>query len=273
MVPGMDSARLTLARLPLLYCAINAFCVTFAIAAFIPFSEMEKSDLLPSLIFMSITGLTFGILAKYRSNYSVSFSLWATVYAACMLAIIFGGAMALAFSDVAGLHEIRLWILAFYLLSIIAPFAFGIFSRLRTKREARLKNEKEWRAEFGRSVDFDGLVIKSSDDEEAMQPGAMRSVIFSVIILVANVPIFFDAYLESRNKMILIVLPVLVGIIAYFGAKKVGPRVANLLLLRQYEKQTGRLFVNADYEKIQELRRTFFLSRWLMKDYRRAAGQ
>lgn len=89
--------------------------------------------------------------------------------------------------------------------------------------------------------------------------------------MVVNIPLFFDIYFGSRNNLIFIVMPVMIGMFAYFGFKIIGPRIAKLCVLRQYEKQTGRCFVNTDYEKIQELRRTFFLSRWLMKDYRPAA--
>lgn len=49
--------------------------------------------------------------------------------------------------------------------------------------------------------------------------------------------------------------------------KQFGPAFLRLLLVRRLEKEAGRPFVNADYEQIQELRRTFFLSRWLMRDY------
>jgi hypothetical protein len=63
-----------------------------------------------------------------------------------------------------------------------------------------------------------------------------------------------------------------IAVFSYMNVKVVGPKIACLYLLRKYEKQTGRRFVNADYEKIQDLRRRFFLSRWLMKDYRAVTG-
>lgn len=88
-----------------------------------------------------------------------------------------------------------------------------------------------------------------------------------------NVPLLFQIYTGSKNNAIFLAVPLLVGAFAYLSLKVLGPKIANLYVLRQYEKQTSRRFVNADYEKIQELRRTFFLSRWLMKDYRPAAKQ
>jgi hypothetical protein len=54
---------------------------------------------------------------------------------------------------------------------------------------------------------------------------------------------------------------------AYINIKTSGPQLAILYVLLKHEIKTKRRFVNADYEEIQNLRRTFFLSRWLMKDY------
>ncbi len=99
------------------------------------------------------------------------------------------------------------------------------------------------------------------------------AAIWSTAAMGANIPILFQIYTGARNNVIFLAVPLIIGVFAYLSIKTLGPKIACLWLLRKYEKQTGRCFVNADYEKIQELRRTFFLSRWLMKDYRPASDR
>jgi hypothetical protein len=83
-----------------------------------------------------------------------------------------------------------------------------------------------------------------------------------------NIPLLFQIYGGGRNNAIFLAVPLMTVTFTYINLKIFGPGLTRIFLLRKIEKEQGYRFQNADYEKIQELRRGFFLSRWLMKDYR-----
>ena len=59
-----------------------------------------------------------------------------------------------------------------------------------------------------------------------------------------------------------------IGCASYINIAVMGPMLMRIVFLRKLEKEQGYRFANADYERIQELRRHFRFARWLMKDYR-----
>lgn len=77
----------------------------------------------------------------------------------------------------------------------------------------------------------------------------------------------FQIYTGNRQNAIFL-SPLSTLAMSYMVFKTIGPAHVRIFLLRKIEKEQGFRFQNADYEKIQELRRGFFLAKWLMKDYR-----
>ncbi|QCP47996.1 hypothetical protein FAZ95_01635 [Trinickia violacea] len=190
-------------------------------------------------------------------------------YFVVVFLIFLGGAGAIVLAEVVRAREYRFFALGAYLASVILPLLFGVLRQFAKLGAFRANRERDWMVSLSRCVDFDRYIITPGKYNESGGRD-MGAVIFSTGAMVTNIPILFQIYTGSRDNVIFVALPVFVGVLSYLNVKVIGPQIASLLLLRKYEKQTGRHFVNADYEKIQDLRRTFFLSRWLMKDYRPA---
>ncbi len=216
-----------------------------------------------SLLVVSIgIGLLLGMLIKYR----VKFSLWLAVYMIFIFPVWAGSAIIIILANMLGGN--RSLVVCAYLASILLPLLVSLLSSLWKANfldERRLRKGVE---RFWGEVKFEKSIIYSIGKNAKKNTGSLSSLIGSMGIVVVNVPLLFKVYTGSRDNVIFLLVPLMIGTFAYLGAKSVGPYLANLYLLRRYEKQTGRRFVNADYEKFQALRRTFFLSRWLMKDYR-----
>ena len=251
------------------------FC-NFIGALFLWISMFPKEDWGKNFLLLIGTAFLFGCIAggwiKYRSRFSVAFSLILISYFLIIFPVVLIGSGALVFADIAGIPEIRVEILLIYLISITFPLAFGMICHFKKLSALRSNNLNSWREAFP-GVDFEKYTIIPDESGGEADTDNVRATMWATGAMAVNIPLFFESYFGSKNNLIFIIMPVMIGMFTYYGFKKVGPLMVKLYILRQYEKQTNRRFINADYEKIQELRRTFFLSRWLMKDYRRTAGQ
>ncbi|WP_439893256.1 hypothetical protein ACS7SF_25550 (plasmid) [Ralstonia sp. 25C] len=226
-----------------------------------------KDGLLEFVISMTAIGLIFGFWVKYRSDFSIRSYFLSLLYLFPLFIFLFGP-ISLLVADKIGAKEIRIPILILYLMTIITSVAFGVLIHLKKINAVRHRDEEKWKKKIMIGVDFENYVIdpvKSSGNESHNLLTAV-GLIFIVVITILK--LFGNIY-----DSIFIMMPMVMFFSIYYGLKSGGSTLAKLCSLRQYEKQTNRRFINADYEKIQELRRTFFLSRWLMKDYRPAARQ
>ncbi|WP_439893257.1 hypothetical protein ACS7SF_25555 (plasmid) [Ralstonia sp. 25C] len=224
-------------------------------------------------LFSAATGLALGIWVKYRTEFSVKFSLNLAYYFLFIGPIIFGATCSILASDISGAGDSAEIFVVLYLASIISPFAFSLSRSLAEIRNLRKIGRDDWKAPYRKFVDFNSYRIQPTPGNGDGDSDKLKSAGWVAGSLAVNIPLLFQIFTGSKNNVMLIAMPMIVGVFAYLSLKKIGPGIATLYTLRQYEKQTNRRFINADYEKIQELRRTFFLSRWLMKDYCPAASQ
>lgn len=152
----------------------------------------------------------------------------------------------------------------------IAASVLGGMYREALRLELRKKGSPPpWKAKLAEYVDYSKHRIIPNKTNSIRTDGDSWTRYGPLIIMAgpANFSLFFEYFGGGRNNGIFLVAPLLAGVFSYLNLKKFGPAFLRLLLVRSLEKEAGRPFVNADYEQIQELRRTFFLSRWLMKDY------
>jgi hypothetical protein len=120
---------------------------------------------------------------------------------------------------------------------------------------------------FSKQIDQSGRKFKPSLGEGSSTSGSVTSSFAILAIGVTNIPLMFELFTSSRNNVMFLAAPVLLGTCIYVNITSAGPQLLNCILIRKIEKHQGFRFINADFEKIQELRRSFFLARWLMKDY------
>src|SRR5579863_312008 len=272
MLTTIDAMRTVLPKSPMILGGINAICLSLPIGIAFNFRQMSGSNVLMLFGVTLLIGLSVGWLIKYRVEFSIKFTLLFIFYFMLLFPFLMGGAGAIIFAEISGERINKFLILFLYLSSIVLPLAFGVSSYIG-KLKAPSKSDREWMSKLKRCVDFDKYVIEPRKFQIPQKTNGLSAAIWSTGAMVTNVPILFQLYTGSRYNAIFLAMPLIIGGFAFLSVKMLGPQIACLWLLRKYEKQTGRCFVNADYEKIQELRRTFFLSRWLMKDYRLASDR
>ena len=214
-------------------------------------------------------GLGVGLFLKYRSVFEINTALILFICIFFALELMFSGGAAAAAVSIAGQPELRWYAFTTNVFCMIISLTAGMYAEARILGYRDSDSSSPWQKNIERHVDFSKyqiLVVLSQSSAEAEK--RLQSVRFSVIAVgAANIPLLFQIYLGGSDNAIFLVVPVLTGTLAYINFKNFGPGLLRLLLLKKIEKIHGRRFNNADLEQIQELRRTFFLSRWLMKDY------
>ena len=144
----------------------------------------------------------------------------------------------------------------------------GMFQESKAIGWWRANTPDQWKKKINEYIDYSTFQINPSFTSNATENSTeIRSPIWIVAIGSANIPLFFEYFAGRKNDAIFLAVLLLTGVFAYVNLKYWGPSFARLLLLRKIEKSIGRRFINADLEQIQELRRGFFLARWLMKDF------
>jgi hypothetical protein len=265
LLTTIDSARMTFPKLPLVFGFGHALVMIFIW----PFIGINISDeFLPSAIIGLAIGLIMGIFLKYRAKFSVKLALVSSIYLVILLSYLSGFSGLVAAIKIAGINRNKGMLFFIYFLFIAIPFVFGILNHL-VKLKFFGKNSSDWMNAMKEVVDFEKYIIYPSKFTQQSSATNLSAAVWSASAMAANIPLLFQFFTGDRNNVIFFVIPIFIGVFAYLNVKTFGPQIASLYLLRRYEKQTHRHFINADYEKIQELRRTFFLSRWLMKDYRK----
>ena len=217
---------------------------------------------------MGAVGFVWGYYHQYRSACG-------TTHAVLNILIIFfivelaalGSTIALVVW-VARAPELRPLAVPTAALTLAISIYFGM------QREAR--NLKWWgmhtvahaKEKFAKQINFTDRTFKALPLEKIDDNSAWKTHGFMIAcISTTNIPLIFQIFTGDRNSVIFFALPLLLGTIVYLNVKTFGRVLFNLILLRRLENSLGYRFINADYEQIQDLRRTFFLSRWLMKDY------
>jgi hypothetical protein len=273
MLASFDIVRPIIAKAPLIFMWLNSFFLTMSAGVIFKLGMVKGMGIILVAIVTAIVGLVLGVLVKYRVDFSVKYSSSAIFYFFLVCPILFGGSFSLIFSEIAGAQDKQFVVLCFYLLSIVAPILFGVLDYLNKFKFRGGTQCGPWVKSLNGCVDFEKFIITPGELKNSVKSKSLSTVIWTVAPAVTNIPLLFQIYTGSRNNAAFLAMPLRIGGFAYFSIKTLGPQIACLYLLRKYEKQTGRCFVNADYEKIQALRRTFFLSRWLMKDYRPASSR
>lgn len=268
MLLSIETARSSLPNSLIAYSAgsLVSACLFF----FSVFGDIKNINI--NLLFLSIFfGFLGFILAchyVYRSNWGSANALVGLIYLLLVSEIMLVGGAASLTVFLAGRAELRLLAVITTCITLIVSIFFGM---QRSAGKVKLWNAdilQLARDRFSKNINYSDKKFTPYpivNIENQSNIGLYGYLIIGVGI--TNIPLLFKVFTGEQSNAIFIAFPVLLGVFVYLNVKTIGGGVLNILLLRKLEKSLGYCFINADYEQIQELRRTFFLSRWLMKDY------
>ena len=230
----------------------------------------QANDLIVIVIAMTVIGFFIGLYLTYQTAFNSNYGMAVFFYWLFSFDIFcFGGAVAIA-AKISGRPDLK-WMLFFsYVLTILVTLAGGMYNEAKSLKLKRTDKVDEWKEKLKKHVDFNNQLVKPSltvDQRSLVDGNSASSSIWIGAAASVNIPLLFEAYGDGKYNAIFVVVPSMIGLFSYLHLTLIGPALVRLLLLRKLEKSLGYRFINADYEQIQDLRRTFFLSRWLMKDY------
>jgi hypothetical protein len=213
----------------------------------------------------AVLGLAQGLYIMFRAKFTSLCSIVVPMYMILTVEIIFFGSGAALAMLLAGRIDLRWFAFNTNVVCVLLALFSGMF--VGAERLGLFKREDRWRGEIEKFLDYSKHTVmpvlttnpSKMSYNDAIWIGAIGTV---------NIPLLFQIYGGGRDNAIFLAAPLAILASSYMNFKTFGPGLTRIFLLRKIEKEQGYRFQNADYEKIQELRRGFFLSRLLMKDYR-----
>lgn len=243
--------------------------IVLAVFLFTLFKDhLSTNDIFLIIASGGCIGFLSGIYYTYRSDCGVIASLSYLMYVVLAMEYIFCSGVATAAMQFAGRPDLKWFAVLANSLSMTITLVGGIYLEARRLKLCNTSASSFWRDKLGEYI---------HNPSHKLQPESILSVEsdnnrmkFSIPIIAVgstNIPLLFELIVGGRMNAIFFAMPLLACTFAYINIKGFGPSMLRMILLRRLEKSVGYRFINSDLEQIQELRRTFFLSRWLMKDY------
>ncbi len=243
--------------------------MVLAIFLFALFKEALSTNIILLLIAAcACIGAIVGAYYTFRSNCGVTASLYYLLYVLVAMEYIFCSGSAATAVQIVGRPDLN-WLAVFASsLSMTITLFGGVYLEAKKFKLFNASPDLLGREELEKYIDYPSRRIKP-ESITSIQPGSStwKSPILIVAVGAASIPLFFELFGGGRFNAIFLAMPLLTCTFAYMNMKSLGPSLLRLVLLSKLEKSVGYRFINSDLEQIQELRRTFFLSRWLMKDY------
>jgi MFS family permease len=230
--------------------------------------NISTYEILMAMAAAACIGFAMGMYLTFRSTFNSAYGMCMFFYLTIIIELMLAGGAAAAATWQAGRSEIRC--LAFFTnaLCIVLALLGGAFREAKALEWWRADSEGQWRKRIEKYINYQTHQVHPElTSNPTDQAGVFKSPMTVVAIGAANIPLIFELYGGGRSNAIFIAALLLTATFSYVNIKTIGPGFVRLLLLRKIEQSMTSRFVNADLEKIQELRRGFFLSRWLMRDY------
>ncbi|RQV80235.1 hypothetical protein [Burkholderia anthina] len=266
MFPDLERARPLLCHAPLCLGPGSSMIFGFCLYAIAKANGIAFQIMSWPMLAILVAGMAAGYQIKYRSTLSVRFLAAFTVYIVAVFGLLMGTAMLSVWSFIEKPASTKPYLLFVFLYhaAVLASLAFPFALKLRElkRHPGRRFRNNEYLADI-RSFTIDPNCGKTVPTNR-LAP--------ATIALTVNLPIALNTYIGESSGAILIVTSLYTLTFSYVTAVSIGPRVAYLYELYRYERQTGRRFINQEYEKVQALHRTFLLCRLSAKlaSFRRA---
>ncbi len=272
MLPSIESSRKTLSGAWWFMCVLTAM---MSVLFFLPLSLIVN---IPTPLLLAIlggcicVGLAMGIFVNFRSRFGTSSALWGFIYLVVVLEVMLSGGAVMLLTLI--VDHPSAFFLAFVTnaLAMLLSMLGGMLQTAKSFGMWNKETRENWRNIFNRYINYEKRQVnplyKTNIKDEDDKGKRLMSSFWIVAVGTTNIPLLFEIYGGGRQNAIFLAAPMLMIAFAYVNLKAFGPTLMRILLLRKLEKEKGYRFQNADYEQIQELRRGFFLAKWLMKDYR-----
>jgi hypothetical protein len=213
----------------------------------------------------AVLGLVLGLYVKFRAEFSPVYSIVAQHYFIVSLGILIGGSCVALAMMIGGRPDLR-WF-AFIANAACIALTF-VASILLTSRDMGVwDGTNNWRQNIEKYIDYTKRQVSPKLTSDTVNYKKVQHPYLIIGAGIGTIPLLFQIYTGNRQNAIFL-SPLSTLAMSYMAFKTFGPAHVRIFLLRKIEKEQGFRFQNADYEKIQELRRGFFLAKWLMKDYR-----
>ncbi len=267
MLYSIRNAPFIISKSSLIYSSANA--LFFAIFFLVMYCDNPKNVPGKTLLILAFLGVVIGLIQglyiTYRSYFALHHSFIMSLHFTILIEILMiGSTVAFAFRLV-GSPEFRWFAFNTNLVCVILTLLIGMY--LESVRLEVWRKTNRWREEIEKYIDY---AKRQVDPALTTKPHKMdyRDIFWLAVPLTANIPLLFELYGGGKVNAVFFAAPLGIITFSYINLKTFGPGLTRLLLLRKIEKEVGYRFQNADYEEIQEMRRGFFLAKWLMKDYR-----
>lgn len=230
--------------------------------------QLPTVQMLLATVVAALIGLMLGSFLTYRSTFDSSYGVGVFVYWIILMELLAAGGAAALAAQVGGRPDLLWFAFVANAFCMVLSLLGGMYREAKALGWRLGDVSHPWRESLEKYIDYSKSQVRPELTNGATdQTSVIKSPMWIVAVGATNIPLLFELFAGGRNNAIFLVVPVLTGTLAYVNVKTIGPGLVRLLLLRKLEKAAGRRFVNADIEQIQDLRRGFFLSRWLMKDF------
>jgi hypothetical protein len=266
MLLTIERARYVLSKFWVLVAACNA--MLFAVFLFPMFNGVIPTDtLLVVMGIAAIIGLFVGIYLMYRSTFNSTYGLGVFLYATTLFEFMLGGGAAVLAVQIADRPDLRGLAVFTNVICILIPLLGGIYREAKALGWRPGSTVHGWQKQIEKYIDRSNHQVRPALTTADFDSSTMTASLAMVAAGAVNIPLLLELFGGERFSAVYFAAPLIMGTVAYINVTNLGPGIARLFMLRKLEKTAGRRFINADLEQIQELRRSFFLSRWLMKDY------
>ena len=270
MLFSIDTARRILSKLFLVFPGGNV------IGLWLFLGSMYGNDATASRLHLTLCATAFlgglgvwhAFIMTYRSGFGSRQTLWTQVYFFSVIGLLLSSSGWMLALTLAGRPELHWIAVAANTLCVSLALLSGMYLDARRMGWRRARITGGWRAEIEKHIDYTAHQVFTSLTAQKPPRYKFKHPFWIVAIGGANIPLLFELYGGGRPNAILFAAPLVTVTVIYTNVATFGPTLLRILLLRRLEKEVGYRFQNADYEQIQELRRGFFLAKWLMKDYR-----
>ncbi len=269
MLLTLDSARHVLSKLGLIVAGTNALGLAMLM---LPLFGGEVSTTFVILIMTvgTLVGFFVGSYAKFRSELNSTYGLYGFLYAFFVLQVMFTGGSAVLFVQFLGRSDLGWLAFGSSVFCLVLTLFGGMHREAKALHLFDKTKSEYWKDALKKHFEFEQYIVKPSLTSQMrdIKDGEMQTTyVWIVASASVNIPLLFEIHGGGKYNAIFLVLLIMLGTFMYVNIKNLGPGLLRLVVLRKLEKSLGYHFINADLEQIQELRRTFYLSRWLMKDY------
>ncbi|MBC7778339.1 MAG: hypothetical protein H7246_23105 [Phycisphaerae bacterium] len=211
-------------------------------------------------------GIILGLYVKYRTEFSPLYSIVIQHYFFILFDILFGGSVIAFAMTLSGRPDLRWFAFNANAACMVLTLVISIF--LTARDMGVWDGTNSWRQRIEKYIDYSKRQVSPTLTSDTVN---YKKIAYPHLIIgagIGTIPLLFQIFTGNRQNVMFFAAPLLTLTLTYMTFKTIGPAHVRIFLLRKIEKEQGYRFQNADYEKIQELRRGFFMARWLMKDYR-----